>query len=79
MGDDRPPQLTATKVIVIPTITNTFSKHLSKLVKSSLLDYQTLVSQLSTYDHIKYRFHSNSQLTDTVLFSILADENPRHT
>ena len=72
MGDDRPPQFTATRVKIIPTITQIFSKHSSKLVKSSLLDYQTLVLQRSTYDHIKYRIHSNSQLTDTVLFSILA-------
>ena len=38
MGDDRPPQFTATRVKIISSITETFSKHFSKLVKSSLFN-----------------------------------------
>ena len=39
MGEDRPPQFTAKKVKkIFQLITKTFSEHLSKLVKSCLLD-----------------------------------------
>ena len=69
MGEDRPPQFTARKGKIIPTITENSSKQFSRAVAYSQLHFPPI----SYYLHRNFRFRSNFQLTDTVLFSILAD------
>ena len=67
MGDDRPPQFTATR-----SNCNSYLNYVKNLTRAVACN-QSHSRQTSMYLHRNFRFHSNSQLKDIVLFSILAE------
>ena len=70
-GEDRAPQFIAKKVKIIATIAEKTSKQLQRAASYNYI--LAVFENISSYLYRNFRFHSNSQLTDTVLFSILAE------